>query len=589
MVRLIQRDRSAAAELGSRYAPRIFALGYRLTGSRDRAVTFTADAFVRAFAGLEEIQREGLALSTYLVVSAKNVFLESVESPGGPGRRRQGTGGDTGWAWDDSERNAITRRQHEDMRLAAVSLPPTQRLALALRDVEQLSYAEIASLIGLSEAEVAHSIASARDRLRVQLGLTEPNPPTLPSGCTLMLPLLSGYVDGELTGAKLEETKEHLESCEPCQAEHDDLEEVQRRYREFIPAAPVAELNERIGLALAAIGFWEAPAEPSPASRRRLAAVLAAAVALALAGIGTAALVGGGDSARRVVEPAVGPSPFLVAPPARTQHRARGPATPSRTPATGNPHASRAGVPTATPSTTGGPPVGTAVVVTLPGSTPSHTDAPPSPPATTSHTQKPGTSRGHTGSPPPPPSRSHTPRPSPPPAPPPKTPPPSTPPGRAADSSATSVSALSATSASAPASHEASASAAAAPTTTATSAPSAATTAATAATSAAEEAVDPVALVLAHRVGHLGDAERRRHPFARNLGHVDLDRLHAALGVGGDAHGVDRRVGRLLGQPRHEAPGRVARPGALGRRRHASGVRLARLHVDRRPRLAGAP
>ena len=172
VVRLIQRDRSAAAELGSRYAPRVFALGYRLTGSRDRAVTFTADTFVRAFAGLEEIQREGLALSTYLVVSAKNVFLESVESPGGPGRRRHGTGGDTGWAWDDSERNAITRRQHEDMRLAAVSLPPTQRLALALRDVEQLSYAEIASLIGLSEAEVAHSIASARDRLRVQLGLT---------------------------------------------------------------------------------------------------------------------------------------------------------------------------------------------------------------------------------------------------------------------------------------------------------------------------------------------------------------------------------------------------------------------------------
>jgi RNA polymerase sigma-70 factor (ECF subfamily) len=242
--RLLERDRSAAEILYSRFAGRLYALGYRLTGRHERAVRFAADAFARAFSGLDEIEREGLDLATYFVVVAKGLFLEEAESTGR--REPLAKRGEPRRFADDSERGATTRRQHDVLRLASVSLPRAQRLDLALRELELLSYAEIASLVDASEAEVARTIAAARERLRVQLGLTEPDRSHLPGVCRRVLPLLSAHLDGELTAAKHEGALAHLGECERCQAELDDLEEVQRRYRAYIPPAPTPELIEHI-------------------------------------------------------------------------------------------------------------------------------------------------------------------------------------------------------------------------------------------------------------------------------------------------------------------------------------------------------
>ncbi|HEX8958595.1 MAG TPA: sigma-70 family RNA polymerase sigma factor, partial [Solirubrobacterales bacterium] len=304
--RAAQRDRASVDELCARHVSRLYALGYRLTGSHGRAVEFAADAFARTLTAADEIAREQLDFATYAIVTAKALFLERVEGGQTAGRARSSR--EAGWLWDDSESGSIARRQHEVMRLAAVTLPPTQRLVLALRELERMNCAEIAALGELSEVEVAQTLADARERLRVQLGLTEPKRAARPAACAAVVPLLSRYVDGELGGGELEAVEQHLESCEFCQPDLDDLQEISRRYRTFVPATPHDELAERVEAALVVAGFWK-PAGSDGSRRRRVVALAAAATALALAGIGLAYLLPGSGPALHVDLPAPPPPP----------------------------------------------------------------------------------------------------------------------------------------------------------------------------------------------------------------------------------------------------------------------------------------
>lgn len=77
------------------------------------------------------------------------------------------------------------------MRLANAKLAPRQRLVLALRELEDKSYAEIGELVGLKENAVAQLISRARQSLREELRLLQVDPERLPEQCRTFLPLLS--------------------------------------------------------------------------------------------------------------------------------------------------------------------------------------------------------------------------------------------------------------------------------------------------------------------------------------------------------------------------------------------------------------
>ena len=293
--RLLKRDRTALAELCSLHGSRLYALGYRLTGKHDRAVELAVETVVRACSQLEEVDREQLDLSTYLTITATFVFLEQQDAPGAL-ETDTGTPG-SAWVWDDSERSVLVRREQDVLRLATLSLPATQRLVLALREVGELSYAEIASAVDLSESDVARTIADARGRLRVQLGLAEPRQAEARALCRMMLPLLSAHLDGETKDLRLDDVNEHLESCERCRHELDDIREIRRRYLALIPPAPDAELLERTELALAAVGFWSA--RPVIAfSRKRIAVAAVAVAVLAVFGASAALFAPSGGTQR---------------------------------------------------------------------------------------------------------------------------------------------------------------------------------------------------------------------------------------------------------------------------------------------------
>lgn len=342
--RLRARDRSAWDELYRLYEGRLYGFAYRLTGSSHDAADLVQETFVRALPRLDRLPPERADVGAYLYATARNLFLKDVER----GRRQRPVEevpepDEPSPIEDDPQRAALLRGQQREVRLANARLAPRQRLVLALRELEERSYAEIGELVGLSENAVAQLISRARQSLREELRLVQVDRSRLPAECQALLPSLSEYLDGQLREPKRTETLGHLERCERCQAALADMREASRRYRALVPpAAGLVALRGRVEDALGASGYWLAGSRRLPLPRSRAALVAASAGLLVAAGA-----IGGGAAlfaAARDGEP----------PPAATTVAA--PATSTAEIAVTEPPPAPAELPASTPATEPEPP-----------------------------------------------------------------------------------------------------------------------------------------------------------------------------------------------------------------------------------------
>ena len=275
-----RRGRSYTTE----YGPRLRPFAYRLTGNPHDADDLVQETFVRALPRLDRFDPETVELGPYLFTTLRNLFFKSVER----GRRAEPVAdvpepSVPAPIEDDPERSTMLRGQQEEVRFANARLDPRQRLVLALRELEDRSYAEIGVIVGLKENAVAQLISRARESLRTELRLAQVDPSSLPDACRRFLPLLSRHLDGQLRGPQLEPTLAHLESCERCQDALASMREAQRRYRVLPPLFGGSdEQRQRIDGELTATHYWLGP-------RKRLggrAMLLAASAGLLIAGAG---------------------------------------------------------------------------------------------------------------------------------------------------------------------------------------------------------------------------------------------------------------------------------------------------------------
>src|SRR4051812_14065601 len=277
--RLRERDRTAWAELYDEYAPRLRPFAYRLTGNSHDADDLVQETFVRALPRLDRLDPETVELGPYLFTTLRNLFLKSVER----GKRAEPVGevpepSTPAPIEDDPERSTLLHRQQEEVRVANARLAPRQRLVLALRELEDRSYAEIGAVVGLNENAVAQVISRARESLRTELRLAEVDPARLPEECRGFLPLLSRHLDGQLRGPQLAQTLTHVEGCQFCQDALLAMQEAQRRYRMLLPPfGDDDEHRERIETELTSAGYWAGPRRLPRLHGRR--AVVAAFVA----------------------------------------------------------------------------------------------------------------------------------------------------------------------------------------------------------------------------------------------------------------------------------------------------------------------
>jgi RNA polymerase sigma-70 factor (ECF subfamily) len=157
-------DGSAFAALYQRYERRTYKLAYRVTGSEPDAADATQEAFLRAMRRLPKPADRELDLGPCLFSATRKACYDLME------KRRPGRS-------SDAIPEAATpigageggSGPQEEIRDANMRLPEHQREALALRELEELSYDEIAAIMEMNRNSVAKLIARARINLRDEL------------------------------------------------------------------------------------------------------------------------------------------------------------------------------------------------------------------------------------------------------------------------------------------------------------------------------------------------------------------------------------------------------------------------------------
>ncbi len=157
-------DASAYDRLVAAYQDRVYQVAYRITGHREDAWDAAQEAFVRAFRGLRAFRGEA-SLSTWITRIAVNTALDVV-------RRRPPralSAADGALAAPDVTDEVLRRDQQRRVQQAITALPADQRAAVILRDVQGLSYDEIAELLRVPIGTVRSRLSRGRDTLRVAL------------------------------------------------------------------------------------------------------------------------------------------------------------------------------------------------------------------------------------------------------------------------------------------------------------------------------------------------------------------------------------------------------------------------------------
>ena len=162
-------DAAAFQILYERYRDAIFRFTYRLLGSVEAAEDVTHDCFLSLIKDPGRFDPARASLRTYLYAAARNLALKQfnyfsraaaiddlTEEPSGP---------------DGHEpiRRVLDDELAAQVENAISGLPPLQREALVLFEYEDLSLAEIGTIVGADVGTVKSRLFRARERLRQRL------------------------------------------------------------------------------------------------------------------------------------------------------------------------------------------------------------------------------------------------------------------------------------------------------------------------------------------------------------------------------------------------------------------------------------
>jgi len=157
-------------EVYHRFRTPVWRLARRLTNTDDEALDATQEIFLRVWRGLSGFRGES-KLSTWVFQISWNYLRGARRRQARMPRRVEATENsdpltrvrDPG---ADPERRAVAVEAVGKMRLALAGLPDHQRAVVWLRDGEDLSYDEIATVLDVPIGTVRSRLARARSALR---------------------------------------------------------------------------------------------------------------------------------------------------------------------------------------------------------------------------------------------------------------------------------------------------------------------------------------------------------------------------------------------------------------------------------------
>lgn len=175
--RLVAHDERAFYSLVRAYERRVFALVLRMVGNRAEAEDLAQEVFVQVFRSVA-LFRGDSKLSTWIFRIAvnlcknRNKYLRirraDAQQPldGDEGSALVQNGASTTGQFARPDEMMAGRQVEQIVQRAILELEPSFRECLLLRDVEDMSYEEIASVTGLPEGTVKSRIHRARAQLR---------------------------------------------------------------------------------------------------------------------------------------------------------------------------------------------------------------------------------------------------------------------------------------------------------------------------------------------------------------------------------------------------------------------------------------
>jgi len=175
---VVDGDATAYRGLVEKYQGRVYGMIYGMVRNREDARDITQDAFVKAYRKLDTFRIES-SFYTWLYKVAMNLaidFLRKKKRRGGVGEfdegiaTRDGTGAVAEVHRADSPRKVVERKQlYKAIMDALEKLPEDQKQVVLLRELEGLSYKEIAEVMGIAEGTVMSRLFYARKKLQALL------------------------------------------------------------------------------------------------------------------------------------------------------------------------------------------------------------------------------------------------------------------------------------------------------------------------------------------------------------------------------------------------------------------------------------
>ncbi|MEM8502026.1 MAG: sigma-70 family RNA polymerase sigma factor [Cyanobacteria bacterium P01_D01_bin.1] len=175
-----RRDREAFEELVSRYGRYVEKLLYHLASDWSDRTDLAQEVWIRVYKSIHRLH-EPAKFKSWLGRITTNLFYDelrkrkrfkgsvSLDAP------RYSSDGQYDWELPSDQPtpadNMMTREFHDHLKQAMSELPEVFQKTIAMRELQGLSYEEIASITGVSLGTVKSRIARARQRLQEKLSV----------------------------------------------------------------------------------------------------------------------------------------------------------------------------------------------------------------------------------------------------------------------------------------------------------------------------------------------------------------------------------------------------------------------------------
>src|SRR5688572_11914276 len=182
IARCLSGDQTAWDAIVRQNWRKVFNVAYKFVGKHDEAEDLTQDIFLKIFKALATFDRRA-NFQTWIVSISRNLCIDHYRSVRKERQTiaREVDAGDLQPA--SAERTPYAVAEHQDLRemlrQALQRLPVTLRTAVVLRDLQELSYQEIADRLELPEGTVKSRINRGRLELARQIKRMQDKQPAI--------------------------------------------------------------------------------------------------------------------------------------------------------------------------------------------------------------------------------------------------------------------------------------------------------------------------------------------------------------------------------------------------------------------------